>query len=128
MQRLRSILGLLAGAFMILSSAAHSLLGWKALSAALRQSQAPEDLITSLGIGWHFAGFAMLGFGCILVAVFVRRLRGAAVSPTPAIVIGVTYVAFSVWALAVGEFDPFFLVFLVPGLMALIASAPGGKS
>jgi len=122
MRRFRSILGLAGGAMMVLSSAAHSLLGWKELRAALGQTTAPDDLIRSLGFGWHFGGAAMLAFGCIVVALFARRLKGAAVSSMPAIVIGATYVIFGVWALAASRFDPFFLVFVVPGVMVLTAS------
>jgi len=122
MPRFRSILGLVAGATMILSSVAHSVVGWKQLKAALVQAQAPADLITALAMGWHFAGVAMLGFGFILMALFTHRLRGSAVSLRPAIVIGTIYVVYGAWALAESRLDPFFLVFLVPGALALIAS------
>lgn len=122
MQRFRTILGLVAGATMILSGAAHSLLGWKELRAALEQARVPDDLIRPLGMGWNFGGAAMLAFGCIVVTLFSKRLKGAAASLMPAIVIGTTYVAFGVWAFAASLFDPFFLVFVVPGLLVLIAS------
>ena len=122
MNRLRSILGLIAGAAMIASSAAHSLLGWRQLRGSLEQAQAPGDLILALGMGWNFGGAAMLAFGSIVVALFWKRFKGAAVSLTPPIIIGVTYVAFGAWGFLAGHFDPFFLVFVVPGLMLLIAS------
>ena len=122
MSRFRSIVGLLAGAMMILSSAAHSALGWKQLSAALAESQAPADLIGSLRLGWHLAGVAMLAFGIILVATFAGRLRGAAAPMMPAIVIGATYLLFGAWALLASAFDPFFFVFVVPGILTLVAS------
>jgi hypothetical protein len=122
MPRWRLILGLVAGALMIVSSAAHSLLGWKQLKAALAEARTPDDLIQALGFGWQFAGVSMLAFGFIVMAVFRHRLQGAAVSLTPAMVIGTTYVVFGVGALAVSRFDPFFLVFVVPGVMALVAS------
>jgi len=107
---------------MIASSAAHSLLGWKELRGALERSGAPPDLILDLGLGWHFGGAAMLTFGGIVVALFTQRLRGTHVSMMPAIVVGATYVLFGAAALVVSRFNPFFLVFLVPGLMLLIAS------
>jgi hypothetical protein len=122
MRRFRSILGVVGGAMMILSSAAHSLLGWKELRAALERTTAEDDLIRSLGMGWQFGGAAMLAFGCIVVALFSRRLKGTTVSALPAVVIGTTYVVFGVGALAASRFDPFFLVFVVPGVMVLTAS------
>ena len=126
MQRFRSILGLIAGAMLMLSSAAHSLLGWKLLKAELTKIQAPADLTTALALGWHFAGVAMLAFGFIVVALFTHRLRGSAVSLRPAIVIGTTYVVYGTWALVVSKLDPFFLVFVVPGALLLLASIARG--
>jgi hypothetical protein len=124
MNHARTILGLIAGALMAVSSAAHSLLGWKALSGALTAAQAPADLIQALELGWHFGGIAMLAFGCIVVAVFWRRRKGVPVSLMPAIVIGTTYVVFGLGAFVASGYDPFFMIFVVPGLFVLIASLP----
>jgi len=121
-ERPRSILGLLAGAAMLASSAAHSLVGWTQLRSALEQARAPEELILTLGMGWNFGGAAMLAFGLIVVALFWRRLMGAPVSLMPAIIIGVAYLVFGAWAFLGSHFDPFFFVFVVPGVMLLIAS------
>lgn len=85
MTRVRTVLGLIAGAILVLSSAAHSFLGWKALQARLVTAQAPSDLIQGLAIGWHFAGAAMLAFGIIVLAIFAKRLRGEVVSSLPAL-------------------------------------------
>jgi hypothetical protein len=119
--RLRVVLGIVAGVILVGSSAAHSLLGWKRLGAALASAGAPPDLITGLGIGWHFAGVAMLTFGVIVIRLFAD-LRRRHVSLWPALIIAVVYLAFGVGALAVSDMNPFFLVFIVPGLMLLLAS------
>lgn len=128
MTRFRSILGLVVGATMIASSGAHSLLGWKLLRGALEQAHVDGELIKSLALGWHFAGAAMLAFGVIVVALFRHRLMGTAVNLKPAIVIGTTYVVYGVWAFTVSGFDPFFLVFIVPGVMLVFASLGGRGS
>jgi hypothetical protein len=122
MDRFRSILGLVAGVVMILSAAFHSLLGWKQLRSQLESVHAPADLIHALGAGWNFGGAAMLAFGFIVLASFTHRLRGSSVTLRPAIVIGTTYVAFGAGAMAVNDFDPFFLAFVIPGVLLLIAS------
>lgn len=122
MERTRSIVGLIAGALMIVSAAAHCLLGWKELKGALGSTQVPAELIQTLGLGWNFGGVAMLAFGCIVVTLFAQRLRGKTVLLMPANVIGATYAIFGAGALLVTRFDPFFLVFVVPGVMLLIAS------
>ena len=123
MPRVGSILGLVAGVLMIASSATHVLFGWNVLEGALVRAHTPDELVSALGLGWRFGGAAMLAFGFIVMALFIHRLKGAAVSLRPAIVIGLTYVFFGVWALVASHFDPFFLVFVVPGVMVLIASS-----
>lgn len=124
MNKARTILGLIAGVLMAVSSAAHSLLGWKALSGELTAAQVPADLEQAVGLGWHFGGIAMLAFGCIVMAVFWKRLKAVPVSVMPAVVIGTTYVVFGLGAFVAGGFDPFFMIFVVPGTFVLIASPP----
>jgi hypothetical protein len=122
MDRFRSIVGLVAGVAMMLSAAAHSLLGWRQLKSELEPLHAPAELVRAIGTGWNFGGAAMLAFGFIVVALFTHRLKGRSVTLRPAIVIGTTYVAFGAGALVVNDFDPFFLVFVIPGVLLLIAS------
>ena len=126
MNRLRIALGLLAGVLIVISSAAHSLLGWKQLGLALGGIQAPHDLVTGLSIGWHFAGAAMLAFGCIVIVTFTDALRGRPVSFRPVAFIALVYLLFGVWALRASDLDPFFLVFIVPGLLLAAASWRAG--
>jgi hypothetical protein len=123
MTRLRTVLGLISGAIIALSSAAHSFLGWKSLQAKLVAAQTPADLIQGLAIGWHFAGGAMLAFGIIVIAIFVQRLRGEAVSSLPALIIAILYVVSGVWAMMITK-NPFFFIFIVPGLMLAVAAWP----
>ena len=123
MRRVKTILGMTAGALMIASSGAHSLFGWKALRAELERAKAPDDLILALALGWQFAGTAMLVFGCIVMELFFLRLRGKAVTLWPAGFIGVAYVAFGTIALIMSHFDPFFAVFIVPGILLIIGAA-----
>lgn len=122
MNRLDAALGIAAGTMLVASSALHSLLGWPGLAIALGTIGAPADLVTGLRIGWHFAGAAMLAFGCIVLWSFVGGLRGRPVSLVPSAIIALVYVAFGAWALVVSAFEPFFLVFLVPGLLLAVAA------
>jgi hypothetical protein len=122
MAKLRNILALIAAAILILSSAAHSILGWKALRAQLEAAHAPADLILALQCGWLFGGVAMFAFGIIVAAIFIARLRGENVSTFPALVIAIAYVAFGAWALSATR-NPFFAIFLVPGVMLLPAAS-----
>lgn len=125
MHRLRVILGHLGGLLIIVSSAAHSLLGWSSLGASLASIQAPADLIAALRIGWQFGGMAMLSFGCIVIMEMrtVRHRRSAALWSV--LLIGLVYALFGSWAFVVSDFSPFFAgVFILPGLMLIAASWP----
>jgi hypothetical protein len=122
MNRLDAGLGIAAGTILLASSVLHSLMGWPGLSIALGKIGAPADLITGLRIGWHFAGAAMLAFGFIVLSSFIACLRGRTVSLLPAAVIAAIYVVFGAWALVVSDFEPFFLVFVVPGLLLAVAA------
>ena len=124
MTRVRSILGLIAGVIFVLSSAAHSLLGWKHLRTELSGALIPPDLLRAVAIGWHFGGVAMLAFCCIAIWSSIRHLKGGSVSSFPALVIAMAYLCFGTWALIVSHLNPFFLIFIVPGVLLTVASLP----
>lgn len=66
----------------------------------------------------------MLGFGFIVIASFTHLLRGQQVSLRPVQVIGVVYVGFGLSAMIASDLDPFFVLFLAPGLLLLVAAWP----
>lgn len=125
MARTRAVLGLVAGAFLLLSAAAHSLLGWKQLQGELAKANVPADLAFGLKVGWQFGGVAMVALGVIALHLFLHRFRGEDVSGLPGLVIAAAYLAFGGWALAASRMEPFFFVFVVPGVLLLLASWPG---
>lgn len=115
--RFRNIIGLIASGFLLLSAAAHGALGWPAMMVEITKTSAPPDLVRGLRIGWLFGSACMVIFGVLLVRLFVRRLRG---HPEPAVharIVGGGYLLFGVWALVTSQFDPFYAVFIVPGLV-----------
>ena len=122
MNKARDILGVLTGIILILSSGAHSFLGWKSMRAQLVMADAPEDLITGLGIGWNFAGLAIFIFGCILLGVFIPRVRGRITALWPARLIGIAYTIFGLAAYKVSSSNFFMMIFVVPGVLIALAS------
>ena len=125
MTRARDILGIIAAGMLILSSAAHSLLGWRAIHGELTTAQVPADLVVGLKIGWQFGGVAMLALGVILLALFLQRLRGGNASLVPARVVALVYLAFGAWALVASGGEPFFFMFIVQGGLLAIAGFRG---
>lgn len=122
MHKTRPILGLVAGVMLILSAAAHSLLGGKEMGDQMKALSLPPDLVRGLLVGWHFGGVAMLAFGVIVLALFLRRLKGETVPSFPAWVIGGCYLAFGLFAFVISSFNPFYSVFIVPAILLLVAA------
>ena len=128
MSRTRSVLGIAAGIILVLDSAAHSLLGWPELRAALGRAGASPDLTTGLGIGWQFGGAAMLVFGILALATFFDGWRGRAVALRTPLLTGLLFVLFGIGAFFAGGRSPFFLVtFVLPGALLLAAAWGRGE-
>ena len=125
MNKARNILGAITGIILILSSGAHSFLGWKSMREQLITANAPEDLITGLGIGWNFAGLAIFIFGCILLGVFIPRIRGYFAPLWPARLIGIAYTIAGLIAYKMSSNNFFMTVFVVPGVLIALASWGG---
>ena len=122
MQKSRDALGLLAGLMLVISSGAHSILGWRGLRGELADAKVPADLMLGLQIGWQFGGAAMLMLGVVLIVTFSQRLRGTNTPLLLAKAVAVTYLVFGAWALGASGGDLFFLVFLIPGAFLAMAS------
>ena len=115
---MQGIVVVAAGVIMVLSSAAHSMLGWPAMSFELEKAGVREDLAAPLAVGWFFGSMSMLAFGIITV-IFGRRLKRGDRSGAPAIaVIAAAYVLFGTFAIVIRQFDPHFLLFICTGLLA----------
>jgi hypothetical protein len=65
----------------------------------------------------------MLAFGCMVISLFSKGPK-AFMPLTPSVVIATTYLTFGLGAMLVTKFDPFFLVFVVPGVLLLLATFP----
>jgi dolichyl-phosphate-mannose--protein O-mannosyl transferase len=126
MSKLRAGLGIAAGAILLLSSAAHGLLGWPGLRTQLTAAGVPGDLLFGLMIGWYFGSVSMIVFGVIVLHLFARRFRGERLPAFAAVVIGTAYLAFGGWALAASG-NMFFFIFIVPALLMIAASEPAAR-
>jgi len=64
----------------------------------------------------------MLVFGVIITAVFLKRLRGEPVPTTGPALVSVAYIALGAWALMHSNYDPFFFIDIIPGVLLALAS------
>ena len=123
MSRLPRVLAIIAAVILVLSSGAHSLLGWPALRAKLADANVPAELVGGLGMGWHFAGLAMLVLGLLVLWMLAESRRSGANVVLPLQIIGGAYELFAIGCFALLGWDPFLLTVLVPGTLLSVAAA-----
>lgn len=122
MAKWRAVVGILASVFLLFSAFAHSLMGWPELRLQLEIAATTPDLMRGLQVSWIFGGVAMLVFGILLLRQYLRAWRGESFHPETSIVVGRAYLGFGLWAILAVERNPFYVVFLIPGAMPLLAS------
>lgn len=123
MPRLPRALTLVAAAIVILSSGAHSLLGWPGLRSQLAAANAPAALVDGLAMGWHFGGLMMLVIGVVVLWLVKVARDGTTSVSLPLFVIGIAYELFAIGCAVLLGFDPFLFIFLVPGALLSCAAA-----
>jgi len=110
---------LATGLFLLLSSLAHSFLGWPSIRPQLAAACVPDDRVGALAAGWHFGGLAMAAFGAIVLLTW-RRARAGVVCAAGGLeavgVVAAAYIVFGTAAFVLRSFAPFFLIFIVPGV------------
>ena len=122
--RWKAMVGMIAGVMLLMGGFAHSLIGWPELLSQMAIAQIAFDLSRGMQVAWHFGGMAMLVFGAIVLPIFLSAWKGKAVSIQPSLVIGIAYLVFGVWAILKVETNPFFLFFLIPGTLLVVAGWP----
>lgn len=137
-------IGLVSGAAMMLSAAAHWIGGWGGYAAyfsdAAVSPHVDGDIVGGLHAGWVWGSFAMLAFGCIVLGQAWRAWRGLAIDRAVVGSVALAYVGFGAWA-CVLRGRPHFLAFVLTGLFVAVllrsrpavpgaseagASSPGG--
>lgn len=122
MRKTRFVIGVIAGALMVFSGAAHSLMGWKQARHILARTTASADFSDGLAVPWHFAGVAMVMSGVIVIAFFISALRGRPESRFAVLVIGAAWLLFAIWGATFVKPDPSFAIFGLPGILVLIGA------
>lgn len=125
MSRSRIVCGLLAGALFLLSSVAHSVIGWSFVRAELAQVPALDPaLLDRVGLTWRLGGASMIAFGLIVLQPFVQLARGRAASLVAARIVAGSYTVYGLWALFASGGDPFFAAtFVAPGVLLAFATS-----
>lgn len=120
--KLRAYLGLAAGMFMLAGAAAHALTGFLPFQVAFEAAGVPFGVITGSYIGWIWGSFAMTAFGLMTIIESSRALREGPYSRPVLWLAGGAYVVFGAWALGISGFNPYFVFFVVVGLLPIPAA------
>ena len=123
MPRVPRALTVVAAVIIVLSSGAHSLLGWPGLRTQLAAANAPTALVDGLAMGWHFGGVMMLVIGLVVLWLVKIGREGTISVWLPLFVIGLVYELFAIGCAVLLGFDPFLFVFLIPGSLLSCAAA-----
>ncbi|MFL6707895.1 MAG: hypothetical protein ACJ8HI_06785 [Massilia sp.] len=122
MRKTALTLGYTAGILVLLSAAAHMLLGWSGMRTELGKAGAPAELIDGVQMGWQFGGVAMIVFAAIIFAAFQAYRRGQPLQALPLQAIGLGYVLYGLAQWLFAGSGPFALVFILPGGLLLTAA------
>lgn len=116
------IIGLIGSALLLVSGVAHLVLGWPAVRAELTATHVPADVTDVIMLGWQFGGLAMIVLSGLMGNHFLRRWNDAARSRFSPVLVGTAYVLFGSWAIGWVGFQPFYLIFIIPGLLLVFAA------
>lgn len=89
---------------------------------AIDQFPIARPIYQTLFVVWYFVSGAMLGFGAMIIWISFRLKAGDASALFIAIVIGVLYLVFGVCALIYRRGDPFWILFVVLGVLLVGSS------
>ena len=109
-------------AFLMLSSLAHGILGWKAMSAELVRTGVSPDLLAELATGWYLGSVAMVAFAVIVFSSWLEARGKGPAGRAAAATIALVYFGFGMLAFLFRSFDRHFLIaFVIPGVLLGVA-------
>ena len=108
-------------AFLVLSSLAHGILGWKAMSAEVARTGASPELLADLATGWYLGSVAMVAFAVIVAATWLEARGKRPAGRTAAATIGLTYFTFGLLAFFRSLSTHFLIAFVIPGALLGVA-------
>jgi hypothetical protein len=120
MQRtVASVLYWLAAVVITLGAFGHGFVGVLPIREAIETSTLPPDVTQPIWIVWYFTSGSMIAFGLLLFWAWPALKNGASSRSVPAVIVGVLYLISGVASYVYSERDPFWLMFIVLGLLAI---------
>jgi hypothetical protein len=105
-----------------LGAIGHGFLGVKPVRDALATVTLPADIMRVLWIVWYWVSGTMVVFGVLLFWAWPALKAGSSSRSAPPIIIGVLYVIAGAVCYTYTGRDPFWLLFLVQGILLLVTT------
>lgn len=109
----------LAAIAIALGAYGHGFLGVRPVRAAIAASTLAPEIVRVIWIVWYFVSGCMLAFGAILFWAWPRLEAGSSSRSTAALIVGVFYTITGVASYLYSGGEPFWLLFLVQGVIAI---------
>jgi hypothetical protein len=123
MRRIAAALYWIAAITIALGAYGHGFVGVKPTRAAIEASSLDSHTVHVIWIVWYFVSGAMLAFGMLLFWAWPGFKPGAVSRAAAAWVIGALYLITGIAAYLYSGGEPFWLLFLVQGVMVLGSTA-----
>lgn len=126
--KVATVLIVLGGLLMLLSSLAHAFQGWPAMEEGLAPHPVDAEIAASLAVGWIWGSACMAGLGALTLACLPGVRRGERSARVATAVAGLTWALFGAGALYWRWPNTHFLAFVLVGglVLAGVASQPRG--
>jgi hypothetical protein len=116
---LASILYWFAAVVITLGAFGHGFVGVLPISEAIETSTLPPDVTQPIWIVWYWVSGSMITYGLLLFWAWPALKNGSSSRSVPVLIVGAFYLLAGVAAYMYSGRDPFWLMFVVLGVLAI---------
>jgi hypothetical protein len=114
-----SVLYWLAAVVITLGAFGHGFAGVIPVRAAIEASTLPADVTRTVWIVWYGTSLSMITYGLLLFWAWPALKAGSSSRSMPALIVGAFYLLTGIGAYPYSGRDPFWLMFIVLGVLAI---------
>jgi len=122
MRAIASILYWLAAVLITLGAFGHGFVGVIPIREAIAASSLPPSVTRPLWIVWYGTSLSMITYGLLLFWAWPALHAGSSSRSMPALIVGAFYVLVGIGAYVYSGRDPFWLMFILIGAIAIGAT------
>ncbi|HKC51808.1 MAG TPA: hypothetical protein VKF60_13515 [Myxococcota bacterium] len=109
----------LAAITITLGAYGHGFVGVKPVRAAIEASALAPDIVRVIWVVWYFVSGCMIAFGLLLFWAWPALRAGTSSRSGVALIVGALYLVTGVASFQYTERDPFWLLFVIQGVIVI---------